>query len=126
MLLPTFEFDSRILPTDEQFPAFVAHVANSRTTRPVERGPFLARARFWTMSPLLISEQRFDPFSFHRDEALIRSSPADHYSLMVMIEGGLRFEREGGDLFCDAGHASLSDVARLQTIHCSRRRRPRC
>ena len=46
MILPTFVFDAGALPEAEQFAAFAAHVPNSRATRPVESGPFLAKARF--------------------------------------------------------------------------------
>lgn len=122
MLLPTFEFDAGALPPDEQFAAFAAHVANSRATRPVESGPFLAKVRFWIMDPLLISEHRLDAFSFERDEAMVRSTPADHYSLVVLLEGTMRFPRPGGDLVVEAGGASLTDLTRPETMHASANR----
>ena len=46
VLLPNFAFDASELPEAEQFDAFAAHVANSRATRPVDSGPFLAKVRF--------------------------------------------------------------------------------
>ncbi len=117
MLLPTFAFDASELPDDEQFAAFAAHVANSRCTRPVDSGPFLAKVRFWMMDPLLISDHRLGAFSFERDEAMVRATPADHYSLVVLLEGIMRFPRPGGDLLVEAGGASLTDLTRPETMH---------
>lgn len=117
MLLPTFAFDASDLPEDEQFAAFAAHVANSRCTRPVDHGPFLAKVRFWMMDPLLISDHRLDAFSFSRDEAMVRSTPADHFSLVILVEGTMRFPRPGGDLLVEAGGASLTDLTRPETMH---------
>ena len=119
MLLPTFVFDASALPEAEQFAAFAAHVANSRATRPVESGPFLAKVRFWMMDPLLISEHRLGAFSFQRDEAMVRTTPADHYSLVVLMDGTMRFPRPGGDLLVEAGGASLTDLTRPETMHAS-------
>ena len=119
MLLPTFVFDASDLPEDEQFAAFAAHVANSRATRPVDGGPFMARARFWMMDPLLISDQRLGAFSFERDAAMVRATPADHYSLVVLLEGTMRFPRPGGDLLVEAGGASLTDLTRPETMRAS-------
>lgn len=117
MLLPTFVFDVADLPEDQQFAAWAAHVANSRASRPVDSGPFRARSIFWTMEPLLISEQWMDPFSFDRDEAMIRSTPADHYTLVVVLEGALTFKRADGDRFCEPGDACLSDLTRSTLMH---------
>ena len=119
MLLPTFVFDASALPQAEQFAAFAAHVANSRATRPVESGPFLAKVRFWMMDPLLISDHQLAAFSFERDEAMVRATPADHYSLVVLLEGTMRFPRPGGDLLVEAGGASLTDLTRPETMHAS-------
>jgi AraC-like DNA-binding protein len=119
MLLPTFTFDAGDLPEAEQFAAFAAHVANSRATRPVDRGPFLAKVRFWMMDPLLISEHRLGAFSFERDAAMVRATPADHYQLVVVLEGTLRFPRPGGDVLVEAGGASLTDLTRPETMHAS-------
>lgn len=117
MLLPTFAFDTSELPEAEQFGAFAAHVANSRCTRPVEGGPFRAKVRFWMMDPLLISHHWLDAFSFTRDETMVRATPADHYSLVVLLEGTLRFPRPGGDILVEAGGASLTDLTRPETMH---------
>jgi len=119
VLLPTFAFDASELPEDEQFAAFAAHVANSRCTRPVDSGPFLAKVRFWMMDPLLISDHRLGAFSFERDEAMIRATPADHYSLVVLLDGTMRFPRPGGDLLVEAGGASLTDLTRPEAMHAS-------
>lgn len=119
MLLPTFTFDASELPEAEQFAAFAAHVANSRATRPVDGGPFPARVRFWMMDPLLISEYRLGAFSFERDAAMVRATPADHYQLVVVLDGTLRFPRPGGDLLVEAGGASLTDLTRPETMHAS-------
>lgn len=121
VLLPTFDFDVSDLPEDEQFAAWAAHVANSRASRPVDSGPFLAKVRFWQMEPLLVSEQRMDPFSFDRDEAMIKATPADHYTLVVVIEGRVTFSREDHDLICDAGDASLTDMTRPELMHATTR-----
>jgi AraC-like DNA-binding protein len=117
VLLPTFAFDSSELPPDEQFSAFAAHVANSRCTRPVDSGPFRAKVRFWMMDPLLVSDHWLDAFSFQRDEAMVRSTPADHYSLVVLLEGTMRFPRPGGDLLVEPGGASFTDLTRPETMH---------
>lgn len=117
MLLQTFAFDASELPEEEQFAAFAAHVANSRCTRPVDRGPFRAKVRFWMMPPLLISEHFLGAFAFERDEAMVRATPADHYSLVVLLEGTMRFPRPGGDLLVEAGGASLTDLRRPETMH---------
>lgn len=122
MLLPTFAFDASDLPEDEQFAAFAAHVANSRATRPVDGGAFLAQVRFWLMEPLLISEHQLGAFSFERDEAMVRATPADHYSLVVLLEGTMRFPRPGGELVVDAGGASLTDLTRPETMHATANR----
>lgn len=119
MLLPTFAFDASELPEDEQFAAFAAHVANSRCTRPVDRGPFLAKVRFWMMDPLLISDHRLGAFSFERDEAMVRATPADHYSLVILLEGTMRFPRPRGELLVEAPGASLTDLRRPETMHAS-------
>ncbi len=119
MHLPTFVFDASDLPEAEQFPAFAAHVANSRASRPVDSGPFLAKVRFWVMEPLLISEHRLGAFSFERDAAMVRATPADHYQLVVVLDGTLRFARPGGDLLVEAGGASLTDLRRPETMHAS-------
>lgn len=119
MLLPTFDFDASDLPEAEQFAAFAAHVANSRATRPVDSGPFLAKVRFWMMDPLLISDHRLGAFSFERDEAMVRATPADHYSLVVLLDGTMRFPRPGGDLVVEPGGASLTDLTRPETMHAS-------
>ncbi|WP_296595648.1 AraC family transcriptional regulator [Phenylobacterium sp.] len=116
-LLPTFAFDASELPEAEQFDAFAAHVANSRCTRPVDGGPFLAKVRFWMMDPLLISDHRLGAFSFERDEAMVRATPADHYSLVVLLDGAMRFPRPGGDLVVEAPGASLTDLRRPETMH---------
>lgn len=118
MLLPTFAFDASELPDDEQFAAFAAHVANSRCTRPAgDGGAFLAKVRFWMMDPLLISDHRLGAFSFERDAAMVRATPADHYSLVVLLDGTMRFPRPGGDLVVEAGGASLTDLTRPETMH---------
>ncbi len=119
MLLPTFQFDASDLPEAEQFSAFAAHVANSRATRPVDGGPFLAKVRFWMMDPLLISDHRLGAFSFERDEAMVRATPADHYSLVILLDGTMRFPRPGGDLVVEAEGASLTDLTRPETMHAS-------
>ena len=119
MHLPTFVFDASELPETEQFAAFAAHVANSRATRPVDGGPFLAKVRFWMMDPLLISEHRLGAFSFERDEAMVRATPADHYSLVVLLAGTMRFPRPDGDILVEAGGASLTDLTRPETMHAS-------
>jgi AraC-like DNA-binding protein len=118
VLLPTFAFDASELPADEQFAAFAAHVANSRCTRPVDdSGPFLAKVRFWMMDPLLISDHRLGAFSFERDEAMVRATPADHYSLVLLLDGTMRFPRPSGELLVEAGGASLTDLTRPETMH---------
>jgi len=119
VLLPTFAFDASELPEAEQFAAFAAHVANSRCSRPADSGPFLAKVRFWMMDPLLISDHRLGAFSFERDEAMVRATPADHYSLVVLLDGTMRFPRPGGDLVVAAGGASLTDLTRPETMHAS-------
>lgn len=119
MLLPTFDFDVSGLPAEEQFAAWASHSANSKCSRPVDSGPFLARARFWFMDPLLVSEQWIDAFAFERDDALVKSTPADHYSMVVILEGRLTFKRDGGDLYCEAGGACLADLRRPEMVHAS-------
>ena len=120
MLIPTFVFDVADLPEDQQFPAWAAHVANSRASRPVDSGSFLARAQFWQMDPLLVSVQHMDAFSFDRDAAMIRATPADHYQLVVVFEGSLRFARPDGERLCEAGEASITDLTRPQRVHATR------
>jgi len=117
VLIPTFVFDVADLPEEEQFAAWAAHVANSRPTRPVDHGPFRARAQFWQMDPLLISEQWMDAFTFDRDEAMVRATPTDRYQLTVVIEGRLRFVRPSGDRFCEAGGCSISDLTQPELMH---------
>lgn len=121
MLLPTFELDLSGLPDDEQFPAWASHVANSRPSRlPPLTGPFRSRTKFWRLDPLLISEQWMDPFAFERDEAMVRATPADHYSLVVILEGEINFKRLRGDLICKAGEAALTDLTRPELMHAGR------
>ena len=117
LLIPTFVFDVAGLPEDQQFAAWAAHVANSRASRPIDRGPFTARVQFWQMDPLLVSAQQLDAFCFHRDAAKIRATPADHYQLVVVFEGTLRFVRPGGDVLCEAGGACLTDLTRPEEMH---------
>jgi AraC-like DNA-binding protein len=129
-LIPTFVFDVAHLPEEQQFSAWAAHVANSRTSRPQSAGPFQARAQFWQMEPLLISEQHMDAFAFERDEAMVRAAPSDRYQLVVVLKGRLCFPRATGDLFCDARGAVFTDLTRPEhvradpahtiTIHCAR------
>jgi hypothetical protein len=54
LLLPTFDLDVSGFPEDEQFAAWASHVANSKASRPIDHGPFMARARFWRLDPLLV------------------------------------------------------------------------
>ncbi|MDZ4369900.1 MAG: AraC family transcriptional regulator [Phenylobacterium sp.] len=117
MLIPTFVFDVADLPEDQQFAAWAAHVANSRPSRPVDHGPFRARAQFWQMDPLVISEQWMDAFTFDRDEAMVRATPTDRYQLVVVLEGRLRFVRPEGDVYCEAGGCVFSDLTRTELMH---------
>jgi AraC-like DNA-binding protein len=58
-----------------------------------------------------------DAFSFDRDEAIIRSTPADHYTLVVVLKGALTFKHAEGDRYCEAGDACLSDMTRPTLMH---------
>ena len=121
MLLPTFDLDLSHLPDEEQFPAWASHVANSKASRlPPLAGPFRSRTRFWRLDPLLISEQWMDPFAFERDAAMVRATPADHYSLVVILEGEIVLKRPDGDLVCRAGEATLTDLTRPELMHAGR------
>ena len=121
MLLPTFELDLSGLPEDEQFPAWASHVANSRPSRlPPLTGPFRSHTKFWRLDPLLVSEQWMDPFAFERDEAMVRATPADHYSLAVILEGEIVFKRPDGDIVCRVGDAALTDLTRPELMHAAR------
>lgn len=116
MPIPTFVFDVAELPEAQQFTAWASHVANSRASRPVDHGPFRCRTRFWTLEPLLISEQDIDAFTFDRDEAMVRATPADHYSLVVVLDGVLTFKRADGDIEARAGDACLTDLTRPELM----------
>ena len=121
MLLPTFELDLSGLPEDEQFPAWASHVANSHPRRlPPLTGPFRSHTKFWRLDPLLVSEQWMDPFAFERDEAMVRATPADHYSLVVILEGEIVFKRPDGDIVCRVGDAALTDLTRPELMHAAR------
>jgi AraC-like DNA-binding protein len=121
VLLPTFDLDLSALPDDEQFPAWASHVANSKASRlPPLTGPFRSHTKFWRLDPLLISEQWMDPFAFERDEAMVRATAADHYSLVVILDGQIVLKRPDGDLVCGAGDATLTDLTRPELMHAGR------
>ena len=91
MLSQGLSFTPATCPTQSRSLPFAAYVANSRATRPVDSGSVLARVRFWMMDPRLISDNKLGAFSFARDEAMVRATPADHCSLVVLLEGRCRF-----------------------------------
>ena len=109
-------FDTAHLPEAQRFVAFAASIANSRVAQ-LSDGPFSCRARFWTIGPLVMSEQWVEPISFTRDLRMVRATGTDHYQLCVLLEGGNTIKRRRGDLRCDAGHAMITDLTRPETVH---------
>ena len=117
--IATHRFDTGNLPVEDQFATWASHSSTSRMTRS-GGGPFRARAAFWKLDGLMISEQWLDPFEAERDEALIRAAHADHYLLIVTFEGQTRFRAPGVDQVCEAGDAILSDFTRPSATSSSR------
>lgn len=86
-LIVGHRFDVSHLPEAERFAAWAAAITNSHVENLAPDEPFVCTARFWQLGPLVLSEQRTSPVSFHRDEALVRSTPATHFQVTAMLEG---------------------------------------
>jgi AraC-like DNA-binding protein len=48
---------------------------------------------------------------------MVRATPADHYQLVVVFEGVLRFVRPDGDVLCEPGGACITDLTRPELMH---------
>lgn len=111
-------FDVAGLPEEERFAALVAANGSSRLTR-LSDGPFAARARFWRMGRQVWVEQWLDPLLFERDERHARSLPADHYSLIVLLDATCIVRRDGEEIVCTDGDVIVTDVSRAEHVRAS-------
>lgn len=89
--LAPLRFSTRDLPPKEQFQAWRTHMAPLVDVHlPDEKSPddgFLAEQIGWHLGDILIIQQRAQAYSFIRDEAMLRSSPLDHWNVGLLRSG---------------------------------------
>lgn len=73
--------------------------------------PFHARGCFWHLGNVIVSEHVMGPVRADRDIAALMRAPADHLTLLVMVEGELVFEAERHET-ARAGDVVLFDYRR--------------
>jgi AraC-like DNA-binding protein len=108
-------FDVAGLPEEQRFAALVAANGSSRLTQ-LSEGPFAARARFWRMGRQVWVEQWLDPLLFERDERHARSLPADHYSMIVLLDATCVVRRGADEIVCTDGDVIVTDVSREEHV----------
>lgn len=89
--LVPLRFSTQDLPSDEQFKAWRSHMAPLVDVHlPYESLPndsFFAEQIGWRLNDILIVQQRAQAYSYVRDQAMLRSSPIDHWNLGVLRSG---------------------------------------
>lgn len=112
--IATHRFDSALLPAAEQFDAWARFTVNSRVTRPgPATAPFFAEAAFWNLNGMVVSRQALDPMTMTRDAEYLRASVADHFLIVIPIEGDSRFTAEDLDQTVAPGDVLVVDLNRL-------------
>lgn len=104
-------FDTATIPAEAGFAAWAAHSGNFRFSQGGD-GPFHASASAWMLDDVIVTEQRLDPFSGVRDEALIRATPATHLSLVLVFDGEVRLVTPAMEAACRPGGILSLDYAR--------------
>ncbi len=79
------------LPSKEQFQSWRSHMAPLVDVHlpdgKSEGDGFLAEQTGWHLGDILIVQQRAQACSYIRDQAMLRSSPIDHWNVGVMRSG---------------------------------------
>jgi len=89
--LVPLRFSTQDLPPKEQFKAWRSHMAPLVDVHlPDERSPddsFFAEQIGWRLDDILIVQQRAQAYSYVRDQAMLRSSPIDHWNVGMLRSG---------------------------------------
>ncbi|MBB3352816.1 AraC-like DNA-binding protein [Rhizobium sp. BK049] len=89
--LVPLRFSTHELPQKEQFQAWRSHVAPLMDVHlpdgKSEGDGFLAEQTGWHLGDILIVQQRAQACSYIRDQAMLRSSPIDHWNVGILRSG---------------------------------------
>ncbi|MBB3659120.1 AraC-like DNA-binding protein [Rhizobium sp. BK650] len=89
--LVPLRFSTQDLPREEQFQAWRAHMAPLVDVHlPDDKSSddgFLAEQIGWRLGDILIIQQRAQAYSYIRDQAMLRSSPIDHWNVGLLRSG---------------------------------------
>lgn len=116
--MKTSTFDTTILPEAARFAAWADPIEHFRCA-PLSSEPFVSQVRFWTVSRLIVTEQRLSPVSFIRDAQMLLLDQVDHVSLIVLLEGECRYAADGTADLCEPGDVILCDWLRPSEAHCT-------
>ena len=106
--------DGASIPEGERFAAWKNSIAQFDVAA-IGSEPFVVTARFFQIDPLVFSFQTLGPVEFRRDARLVRSDGADHFSLIMQLDGETDLTIAGGTTRHGAGDALLLDLGRTWT-----------
>ena len=106
--------DGASIPEGERFAAWKNAISQFDVAA-LGSEPFVVTARFFQIDPLVFSFHTLGPVEFRRDARLVRSDGADHFSLIMLLDGETEVTSASGTTRHGAGEALLLDLGRTWT-----------
>lgn len=95
----------------DDFERWARHSPNHSLRRD-DAAPFRIESCFWQLDPIVMTEQRIDPFVAQRTAERIATVPTRQVTFVVLFEGDLAYRDDDGVQSCAAGDVVLLDFQR--------------
>jgi AraC-like DNA-binding protein len=106
-------FDSSALPAEHQFAAQQTFMRYFSISTPNPEAGFYARSTAWMLDGVIVNLSSLGPIGIRRDKARIDSDSADHYVVIVMVEGDIwEGSFDGVEVRADPGETCIVDMTR--------------
>lgn len=109
--LETLSYGSIGLDAPDNFDEYVDFTRNYRFSR-VDDLPFRARADFWRLDNLSVTEQVIGGNIADRPDDLRLATPADHYTVLAIFDGRIDYRSDTKAMTCASGDVALLDYRR--------------
>ncbi|MDB5505372.1 MAG: transcriptional regulator [Devosia sp.] len=110
--IPSIGFDAAGLPTSQQFSAWAEFAAPYEVTNHTVGKGFVSVSTAWMLGQMVLNISTLGPMTMWRSPAKIRADNADHYVMVMLLEGGWSGDVDGKSIEMGIDDICMLDLTR--------------